>query len=50
MENKKTKLSISGNPKKSFKKFESSKIKGKMKIWKFSDEKIGVQKMRNFKF
>ena len=28
MENKKTKLTISGNPKKSFKNFDSSKIKG----------------------
>ena len=29
MENKKTKLTISGNPKKSFKNFETSKTKGK---------------------
>ena len=28
MENKKTKLTISGNPKKSFKSFDSSKSKG----------------------
>ena len=32
MENKKTKLSISGSPKKSFKNFESSKTKGKKTV------------------
>ena len=32
MENKKTKLSISGSPKKSFKNFESSKSKGKKTV------------------
>ncbi len=32
MENKKTKLTISGNPKKSFKNFESSKTKGKKTV------------------
>ena len=32
MENKKTKLSISGSPKKTFKNFESSKTKGKKTV------------------
>ena len=37
MENKKTKLTISGNPKKSFKNFESSKSKDKKTV--FIDKK-----------
>ncbi len=32
MENKKTKLTISGSPKKTFKNFESSKTKGKKTV------------------
>ena len=32
MENKKTKLTISGSPKKSFKNFDSSKTKGKKTV------------------
>ena len=32
MENKKTKLTISGNPKKSFKNFDSNKSKGKKTV------------------
>ena len=32
MENKKTKLTISGNPKKSFKNFDSSKVQGKKTV------------------
>ena len=33
MENKKTKLTISGNPKKSFKKFDTSKNQGKKTVF-----------------